>query len=197
MSTITPLRKRMIEDTATAQSCASPEHLNLEDICQYQVYLNDCGYSAESVNQFVSAVKFLYGVTLEAPFDTGALLRARVPSKAPIILSQQEVAAFSTKSPAFAAAPRDPPICPIWNSRSRRWARQTTKARIRVPLDSEVEPLLDSHGGTVLVGGRRNLHGPVRLQQADVLSTLFQRGWRRRPESRAEKQEDICGRVGP
>ena len=80
----------------------SPEHLNLEDIRQYQVYLaNECRYSAESVNQFLSAVKFLYGVTLKAPFDTGCLLRARIPKNAPIILSQQEVARFLHHVPSI------------------------------------------------------------------------------------------------
>jgi len=118
---MTPLRKRMIEDmqlrnfTPETQRNyvhhiaglarffqTSPEHLNLEDIRQYQVYLaNDCRYSAQSVNQFVSAVKFLYEVTLEAPFDTASLLRARVPNKAPIILSQQEVARFFDHVPSM------------------------------------------------------------------------------------------------
>jgi integrase len=80
----------------------SPEHLNLEDIRQYQVYVaNDCRYSAGSVNQLVSAVHFLYGVTLEAPFDTGALLRARLPKNAPIILSQQEVVRFFDHVPSI------------------------------------------------------------------------------------------------
>ena len=118
---MTPLRKRMIEDMQLRNFApetqrnylhhiaglarffqTSPEHLNLEDIRQYQVYLaNDCRYSAQSVNQFVSAVKFLYEITLEAPFDRAALLRARVPNKAPIILSQQEVAHFFDHVPSI------------------------------------------------------------------------------------------------
>ena len=76
---MTPLRKRMIEDmqlrnlapetqrsylhhvTGLAQFYqTSPEHLNLEDLRQYQVYLaNECRYSGESVNQFLSSVKIL------------------------------------------------------------------------------------------------------------------------------------------
>ena len=118
---MTALRKRMTEDmqlrnlapetqrtyvhhiTGLARFFqTSPEHLNLEDIRQYQVYLaNDCRYSVESVNQFVSAVKFLYGVTLEAPFDTDGLLRGRVPHKLPIILSQQEVGLFFGHVPSM------------------------------------------------------------------------------------------------
>jgi len=111
---MTPLRKRMTEDmqlrhltpetqrtylhhiTGLAQFFQiGPEHLNLEDLRQYQVYLaNDCLYSAASLNQFVSAAKFLYDVTLEAPFDTAGLLRAKVPHRVPTVLSQQEVVLF-------------------------------------------------------------------------------------------------------
>src|ERR1019366_4567136 len=118
---MTPLRKRMIEDMQlrnlapqTQRSYLhhiaglarffqiSPEHLNLEDIRQYQVYLaKHCRYSAVSVNQFLSAAKLLYGVTLEAPFDTGCLLRARIPKNARIILSQQEVARFFDHVPSI------------------------------------------------------------------------------------------------
>jgi hypothetical protein len=79
---MTPLRKRMTEDmqlpnfspqiqrtylhhiTGLARFYkTSPEHLNLEDLRQFQVYLaSQCRYSVESLNQFVSAAKFLYGV---------------------------------------------------------------------------------------------------------------------------------------
>src|ERR1035438_5283720 len=84
-----------------------PGALELEDIRQYQVYLaNDCRYSAQSVNQFVSAVKFLYEITLEAPFDRAALLRARVPNKAPSFSASRRWPTSSTTSPASATAPR-------------------------------------------------------------------------------------------
>jgi len=73
----------------------SPEHLSPEEIREYQLYLiNERRYSPESVNQFVSAAKFLYPVTLETPWPEGALVRARVPHKLPVVLSAKEVAEF-------------------------------------------------------------------------------------------------------
>lgn len=111
---MTPLRQRMIEDmqlrnlsTETQRAYlhyitglarfyqTSPEHLNLEEIREYQLYLtNERRYSAESVNQFVSAAKFLYNVTLETPWPENALPRARVPHKLPVVLSAPEVHEF-------------------------------------------------------------------------------------------------------
>ncbi|MBI1789950.1 MAG: site-specific integrase [Acidobacteria bacterium] len=73
----------------------SPEQLNLEDLREYQLYLiNEHHYSADSVNTFVSAAKFLYNVTLETPWPERALPRARVPYRLPVVLSAEEVAAF-------------------------------------------------------------------------------------------------------
>jgi site-specific recombinase XerD len=73
----------------------SPEHLGLEEIREYQLYmLNERGYSPESVNIIVSAAKFLYNVTLETPWPEGVLPRARVPQKLPIVLSATETDEF-------------------------------------------------------------------------------------------------------
>jgi site-specific recombinase XerD len=111
---MTPLRQRMIEDMQLRNLSAetqraylhyitglarfyqtSPEHLNLEEIREYQLYLtNERRYSAESVNQFVSAAKFLYNVTLETPWPENALPRPRGPRKLPVVLSAPEVAEF-------------------------------------------------------------------------------------------------------
>jgi site-specific recombinase XerD len=111
---MTPLRQRFIEDmqlrglAPTTQRSyihyaadfakyfnTSPEHLDVEAIRQYQLYLlKERKLSPESVNQFLSAVQFLFTITLEMPWDRKCFPRVRVPEKLPIVLDQEEVADF-------------------------------------------------------------------------------------------------------
>jgi integrase/recombinase XerD len=73
----------------------SPEKLGLEAVREYELYLlNERKLSPESINTFVSAVKFLYLVTLEMPWGNEVFPRVRRPSKLPVVLSQEELAVF-------------------------------------------------------------------------------------------------------
>jgi site-specific recombinase XerD len=111
---MTPLRQRFIEDmqlrglAPTTQRSyihyvaefakfynTSPEHLDLEAVRQYELYLlHEKKLSPESINTFISAVQFLYLVTLEMPWGKACFPRLRRPKKLPVVLSPQEVERF-------------------------------------------------------------------------------------------------------
>src|SRR5436189_842077 len=106
---MTPLRQRMIEDMQLRNLCPetqrnyihhvtgfaryfnqSPEKLDLEAIRQYQLYLlNERKLSPETINQFVSAIKFLYLTTLEMPWTAEYFPRVRRAHKLPVVLSHE------------------------------------------------------------------------------------------------------------
>ncbi len=111
---MTTLRQRFIEDmqlrglAPTTQKSyihyvveyakyynTSPEHLDLEAIRQYELYLlQERKLSAESINSFVSAIQFLYQVTLEMPWGSECFPRVRRPDRLPVVLSPEEVERF-------------------------------------------------------------------------------------------------------
>ena len=111
---MSPLRRRMIEDMRLRNFSASternyvhyvaefarhfntsPENLGLDDIRNYQLYLTEKRQlSAPSINSFVSAVQFLYTVTLEMPWGSDRFVRMKVPETLPVVLSQAEVTAL-------------------------------------------------------------------------------------------------------
>src|SRR6266704_7193018 len=111
---MTPLRQRMIEDmqlrnfaTTTQRSYIhyvaefakyfnrSPQDLDLEAVRQYQLYLTqERKLSPASVNTFVSAVQFLYLVTLEMPWNKDDFPRPRLDHKLPVVLAPDEIQHF-------------------------------------------------------------------------------------------------------
>ena len=111
---MTPLRQRMIEDmqlrnfaTTTQRSYIhyvadfakhfhrSPQDLDLEAVRQYQLYLTqERKLSPQSINTFVSAVQFLYLVTLEMHWEKHDFPRARLEEKLPVVLAPDEVQRF-------------------------------------------------------------------------------------------------------
>ena len=111
---MTPLRQRMIEDmqlrnlAQTTQRSyihyvadfakhfnRSPQDLDLEAVRQYQLHLaQERKLSPQSINTFVSAVQFLYLVTLEMPWEKHDFPRARLEEKLPVVLAPDEVQRF-------------------------------------------------------------------------------------------------------
>ncbi len=118
---MTPLRQRMIEDMqlrnltpATQRNYVhhvaalaryyqlSPEQLDLEDLRQYELYLlNERKLAPETINGYVSAVKFLYQITLEMPWPDAVFPRVRRPRTLPVVLSQEEVVQFFDHIPSL------------------------------------------------------------------------------------------------
>jgi integrase/recombinase XerD len=73
----------------------SPEELDLEAVRQYQLYLaQDRKLSPQSINTFVSAVQFLYRITLEMPWEAKDFPRSRLEEKLPVVLAPEEVQHF-------------------------------------------------------------------------------------------------------
>jgi integrase/recombinase XerD len=113
MATMSPLRRRMIEDMtirnlspATQQSYIHavakfsryfgrwPDRLGLEDGRAYQVHLASKGVAWGSLNQVVFALRFFYGVTLDQATIPERIAYAREPRKLPTVLSADEVVRF-------------------------------------------------------------------------------------------------------
>jgi integrase/recombinase XerD len=109
---VTPLRRRMLEDMQirnlahNTQSTyllqvglfarhfsKSPEVLGPEDIRTYQVYLtNEKQLAAKSIMIAISALRFLYNVTLKRSWEFDQVLpMPKKPQTLPVILSPEEV----------------------------------------------------------------------------------------------------------
>ena len=111
---MSPLKQRMLEDMQLRNLSAgtqrsyihyvtgyatyydlSPAKLGLDDVRTHQLHLiEERQLSSNSINCFVSAVQFLYTVTLEMPWTKAQFSRMKVPEKLPVVLSEEEVLAF-------------------------------------------------------------------------------------------------------
>ncbi len=102
-TTISPLRLRMIEDMTirkfapqtqqgyiravrnfSAVLGVSPDRASLEDVRRYQLHLVTRGTSASVVNHSLTALRFLFTVTLRRPDAVADLAFVRAPRKLPI-----------------------------------------------------------------------------------------------------------------
>lgn len=70
-----------------------PDKLTLEDIHTYQVYLKrERGVAVNAFNLYVSALKFLYGVTLKRDWNIVLIPLKKKSKRLPVVLSREEVA---------------------------------------------------------------------------------------------------------
>jgi integrase/recombinase XerD len=108
---VTPLRQRMLDDMAMrglgertrrdyirkVRAFAgflgrSPDTATAEDVRRFQLHQHENGASVPTINGAVSALRFLFGVTLDRPDLLRRLVLARRPRRLPEVLSVEEVA---------------------------------------------------------------------------------------------------------
>jgi integrase/recombinase XerD len=113
MATMSPLRRRMIEDMtirnlsrSTQQSYiyavarfsrhfnCPPDRLGMEDVRAYQLNLIDQKYSWSHVNQVACALRFFYGITLGKKEAFERIVAGKEPEKLPPVLSREEIVRF-------------------------------------------------------------------------------------------------------
>ncbi len=110
-STISPLRRRMIDDMTNRGFASktqkgytgadrhfavylgrSPDQASAEDLRRYQLHMRSAGASATSMNTAVSGLRFFFGVTLGRDDAAVGMTGVREPRKLPVVLSPDEVA---------------------------------------------------------------------------------------------------------
>jgi integrase/recombinase XerD len=115
---ISPLRQRMIEDmtarrfkekvqkdsvrhvrTFAAFLGRSPDTATSEDLRRFQLHLARLQIGAASINAAIAALRFFFTVTLERPDLVRPLRIVNEPRKAPVVLSQEEVARLLEAAP--------------------------------------------------------------------------------------------------
>jgi integrase/recombinase XerD len=117
---ISPLRQRMIDDmtarrfkekvqkdyvrhvkTFAAFLGRSPETATSEDLRRFQLHLAKQPIGAPTVNSAIAALRFFFIVTLERPDLVRPLRTVTEPRKAPVVLSQEEVARLLEATPSL------------------------------------------------------------------------------------------------
>jgi integrase/recombinase XerD len=107
--TVSPLRRRMIEDMNARKLCAetqrghihsckrfaaflkrSPDTATFEDIRLFQLHLAETGVSICNRNRIMTGLRFLFRVTLRRLDLAAEIYHIREPQKIPLVMSQDE-----------------------------------------------------------------------------------------------------------
>ena len=117
---ISPLRQRMIDDMTarrlseatqkdyvrnmrnfTAFLGRSPATATSDDLRRFQLHMAQQQFSPWSINAAIAALRFFFTVTLERPDLVRPLRVVNEPRKAPVVLSQEEVARLIEAAPGL------------------------------------------------------------------------------------------------
>ena len=117
---ISPLRRRMIEDMTvrgftagtqrgyiaavtrfTAFLGHSPDQATAEDLRRFQLHMRSEGASPTTMNAAVSALRFLFGVTLDRGDAEVGMTTVRQPRRLPVVLSPEEVTRLLDAAPGL------------------------------------------------------------------------------------------------
>jgi integrase/recombinase XerD len=120
MATMSPLRRRMVEDmTIRNLSCSTqqsyvyavakfsrhfnspPDRLGMEEVRAYQLHLVEQKYSWTHINQVACALRFFYGITLGQKEAFERIISGKEPEKLPPVLSSEEVVRFLEAVPGL------------------------------------------------------------------------------------------------
>jgi integrase/recombinase XerD len=117
---ISPLRRRMIEDMALRKLAArtqegyiravrdfsaflgaSPDTASAEDLRRYRLHLVASGAGVPTINHSLTALRFLFLVTLRKPAIVLDMPFVREPRRLPVVLSPDEVARLLDAAPGL------------------------------------------------------------------------------------------------
>jgi site-specific recombinase XerD len=79
----------------------SPDQAGAEDLRRYQLHMRSSGASATGMNAAVSALRFLFGVTLGRGDANEGMTTVREPRRLPVVLSPEEVARLLDAAPGL------------------------------------------------------------------------------------------------
>lgn len=119
-ASVSPLRQRMIEDMTIRKLAprtqegyirivknfsvflgTSPDKASFEDVRRYQLHLVSSGAGVPAINHTLTALRFLFMVTLRKPEVVLHLPFVRPPQKLPVVLSPEEVAKLLDAAPGL------------------------------------------------------------------------------------------------
>jgi integrase/recombinase XerD len=200
---VSPLRARMIEDMAvrgftekTRQDYIrhvhafagfigrSPATATPDEIRGFQLHQRQSGMQPPSINTAVSALRFLFTVTLDRPDLARRLTVVRLPRRLPSVLSVEEVGLLlqAAPGPKYKAAFATAGACPRAGRRPDPWGaglRVSEVVTLKVgDIDSERMVLRIEQGK-----GRKDRHAMLSPQLLELLrewwrlGVLLPRGW--------------------